>query len=103
MINESWFAVSTCSGRRSRLGIEASLAGIQNSAHSSMRKVAANSQASWPTSGMDRNRPARSTSQTTITCRRSSLSANAPAKGPSSIAGSSLVATTPPSAKLCAW
>jgi hypothetical protein len=103
MISESWLAVSTWSGRRSRLGIEASLAGIQNSAQSSIRKVAANSQASSPTSGIERNSAARSTSQTTIWCRRSSLSASAPASGPSTIAGSSLVATTPPSAKLCAW
>ena len=39
----------------------------------------------------------------TMTRRRSNLSASAPAIGPSSSGGSSLVATTPPSAKLCAW
>ena len=39
----------------------------------------------------------------TMTRRRSNLSASAPATGPSSSGGSSFVATTPPSAKLCAW
>jgi hypothetical protein len=96
-------AVSTWSGRFSRFGTDASLAGIQNSAQISIRNVAANSHHSEPTSGMEMNSPKRSRSQITMTLRRSNLSASAPASGPSSNAGSSFVATTPPSAKLCAW
>ena len=96
-------AVSIWSERLSRFGTEESLAGIQHSAQSSMRKVAANSHHSEPTSGIDRKSRALRTSQVTITVRRSNLSASTPPSGAMNSAGSSLVATTPPSAKLCAW
>jgi hypothetical protein len=69
----------------------------------SIAKVATNSHHSDPTKGMDSRNPQRSRSQVTIRVRRSNLSATAPASGANSIAGSNLVATTPPRAKLCAW
>jgi hypothetical protein len=103
MTSASWLAVSIWSGRRSRLGTDASLDGIQNSAQISMRNVAMNSHSNEPTSGIEMKRPKRSRSQTTMTARLSNLSASAPASGPSTSAGSSLVATTPPRAKLWAW
>ena len=97
----TWLASSSWS-RRTRLGTEASLAGIQNRLTHSMRKVAVNSHHSVPASGIDANRANRSTSQTTMSLRRSNRSANAPASGPNTTAGSSRTTSTPPRAKLAA-
>ena len=103
MTRPSWLAVSIWSGLRSRLGTAASLAGIQNIAQNSISSVATSSHHSVPTSGIETKSAHRRKSQMTMTRRRSNLSASAPATGPSSNGGSSFVATTPPSAKLCAW
>ena len=97
----TWFADSNWS-LRTRLGTEASFAGIQNRPTHSTRKVATNSHHSAPTSGIDRNNANRQRSATTISLRRSNRSANAPASGPKTTAGSSRTTSTPPSAKLAA-
>src|SRR4051812_14311674 len=83
-------------------GTAASLAGIQNSVKASMRNWATNSQTRLSTSGIDANRPTRMMSTPTMVLRRSKRSANAPANGPSTIAGSSRNNSTPPRAKLAA-
>ena len=105
----SWLAPSSCSGG-TRLGTEASLAGIQNRLTVSMKNEAMSRYtsevpllATEPTSGIDRNRVKRRTSQTTIVRRRSHRSAKAPASGPNSTAGSSRKTRTPPVAYAFPW
>ncbi len=97
----TWLASSSWS-RRTRLGTEASLAGIQNRLTHSIRNDATNSHQSVPTIGIDANSTKRVKSATTIILRRSNRSANAPASGPKTTAGSSRTTRTPPSAKLAA-
>jgi hypothetical protein len=82
----SWLAVS----RRSfgtRLGMDASLAGIQNRLLHSIRKDATNSHQSVSINGMETKSPKRRKSVTIIVVRRSKRSANAPAIGPNTSAG----------------
>ena len=98
---ESWLAGSSWS-LRSMFGTAASLAGIQNRVNASIRNCATNSQMRLSTIGIEANSPNRRTSTTTIVLRRSNRSANAPASGPSTIAGSSRNSRTPPRAKLAA-
>ncbi len=98
--SETWLADSRSSP--TRLGTDASFAGIQNRLSSSTRIVASSSQVSVPTSGIETNRAQRSRSVTTMRPRRSKRSASTPAIGPSSTAGSSRKASTPPTARLCA-
>ena len=100
----SWLADSIWS-RRTRLGTDASLAGIQNRLTHSIRKLATSSQTrvcrvstTRCASGIVRNSPNRTKSEMTMVMRRSNRSANAPASGPSTIAGSSFTTRTPPSA-----
>src|SRR4051812_19951105 len=83
-------------------GTAASLAGIQNSVKASIRNWATNSQIRLSTIGIEAKSPNRMMSTTTIVLRRSNRSANAPAKGPRTIAGSNRNSSTPPSAKLAA-
>src|SRR3954451_18340043 len=95
VINDSWFAASS-RRRGTRLGTEASFAGIQNRLTDSIRNDAANSHGhEWKTatvmSSEHRNR-----SQVTIVLRRSKRSANAPANGPKTTAGSNRKKKTPP-------
>src|SRR4051794_14926019 len=80
-------------------GTAASLAGIQNRLIASMRNWATNSQTRLSTSGIETKNPNRRRSATTIVLRRSNRSANAPASGPSTMAGSSRNSSTAPSAK----
>jgi dTMP kinase len=83
-------------------GTAASLAGIQNRVKASIRNCATNSQIRLSTSGIEANSPNRMMSVTTIVFRRSNRSANAPARGPRTIAGSRRNSSTPPSAKFAA-
>ena len=99
--SDSWLAGSSWS-LRSMFGTAASLAGIQNRLIASIRNCATNSQTRLPTSGIDANSANRMMSATTIVLRRSNRSANAPASGPSTIAGSRRNSSTPPRAKLAA-
>src|SRR4051794_26983651 len=96
--SESWLAGSIWS-RRSMLGTAASLAGIQNRLIASMRNWAMNSQTRLSTSGIETKNPKRRKSATTIVLRRSNRSANAPASGPSTMAGRSRKISTAPRAK----
>ena len=95
-------AVSTWSLRRSRFGIAESLDGIHIIAQEPIRKFAMNSQIGVPTMAIDRNRAQRAMSHSTMTLRRSNLSARIPPIGAKSSPGSSWVSTTPANAKLCA-
>jgi hypothetical protein len=95
--NETWFADSNSRGG-TRFGTVASLAGIQNIAAISIRKVAANSHHRVPTSGIEMNSRHRALSPTTIVHRRSSRSATTPAIGPKSTAGISRRTNTPATA-----
>ena len=97
----TWLAASSWS-RRTRLGTDASLAGIQNRLAHSIRNDATNSHHSVPTSGIEANSTNRVRSAATIILRRSKRSANAPASGPKTTAGSSRTTRTPPRAKLAA-
>src|SRR5215472_2267002 len=98
-----WLACSSLAGG-TRFGIDASLAGVQNSEAQQARNWATYSQVSWlakPTtrfSGIDRYSTARTTSPVTMLILRSSRSATAPASGPKSRYGSSEVIQTPPTA-----
>ena len=101
-ISVSWLAPSSRSGP-TMFGTDASLAGIQNRLTVSMRNDATSRyssdvrcSATEPTIGIDRNSTKRSRSQVTIVVRRSQRSANAPASGPNSTAGSSRNTSTPP-------
>ena len=98
---DNWLAGSSWS-LRSMLGTAASLAGIQNRLIASMRNWATNSQIRLSTSGIEANSTNRMMSVTTIVLRRSNRSANAPARGPRTIAGSRRNSSTPPSAKFAA-
>ena len=95
-----WLAWSSFSGG-TRFGIDASLAGAQNSDAHEARNWATYSQVSLlakPTtrfSGIDRYSTALNTSPTTRLIRRSKRSATAPASGPNSRYGSSEVIQTP--------
>src|SRR3954447_20022616 len=80
-------------------GTAASLAGIQNRLIASMRNWAMNSQTRLSTSGIETKNPKRRKSATTIVLRRSNRSANAPASGPSTMAGRSRKISTAPRAK----
>src|SRR5215469_7191103 len=101
-----WLACSSLSGG-TRFGIEASLAGVQNSEQQDARNWTTKIQVSSLTrprarfSGMDAYSAARITSLMIMFIRRSSRSATAPASGPSSSAGSNDVSQTPPTAE--AW
>src|SRR3954464_14609168 len=97
VINDSWFAASSLR-RSTRFGTEASFAGIQNKLTDSIRKDAANNQASEWNTAMETTKEQRSRSQTTIVFRRSNRSAKAPANGPKMTAGSSRKKKTPPMA-----
>ena len=91
----NWLARSSLSFG-TRLGIDAAVAGFQNSEAIPARNFAAYSQVRFGNSGMDRNSSPRRTSPMIIVRRRSSRSAIAPASGPSSSAGSSVATQTPP-------
>jgi hypothetical protein len=80
----------------------ASFAGIQTRLATSMSRVATNSHHRVPTSGIDRKRANRATSQTTIVQRRSRRSATTPPRGPTRIAGASRRMKTPAMARLAA-
>src|ERR1700728_2845272 len=96
----SWLARSSLS-LGTRLGTEAAAAGFQNCDAIPARNLAAKIHVRFGNSGMERNRRPRTTSPTIIVIRRSSLSASAPAIGPSSSAGSSVAIQTPPTAEFC--
>ncbi len=105
VISVSWFAASS-RVRGMRLGTAASLAGIHSRVIDSIRNVAISAQptTSPPAapvsaySGIEANSTKRSRSQMTIVHRRSNRSAKTPATGPSTSAGSSRIAVTPPNA-----
>src|SRR4051812_29213409 len=99
----SWFAASS-RARGIRFGTAASLAGVHIIAAASMTKVATPVQASTSfgssritaAAGIEADMTNRTTSATTIVYRRSNRSANTPATGPSTSAGSSRTAITGP-------
>src|SRR3954447_4747072 len=101
----SWFAASS-RARGIRFGTAASLAGVHIIAAASMTKVATPVQASTSfgssritaAAGIEADMTNRTTSATTIVYRRSNRSANTPATGPSTSAGSSRTAITEPNA-----
>ena len=75
-----------------------SFAGFQNRLTHSIKNVAMNNTGKVRAIGMDRNSKNRRTSATTIVCRRSNRSANAPASGPRMALGSNRTTSTPPKA-----
>lgn len=95
----SWFAVSTWSGRCSRFGAAASLAGIHSIATLLVRKLPANGHHGRSTTMTESSRRQRSTSPTAITTRRSNRSARRPPSGAKNKPGSRLLKTTPENAK----
>ena len=96
----SWLAAPSRS-RGTRLGTEASLAGIHTRLTHSISTVATNSQVSVPTRGIESISPNRRTSPTTRVTRRSSRSARMPPSGPATSAGSSRSSRTAAIAKFC--
>ncbi len=97
----NWLARSSLSFG-TRLGIEAAVAGFQNSEATPARNFAAYTQVRFGNRGMETNSRPRRTSPMIIVRRRSSRSAIAPASGPSSSAGSRVATQTPPTAVVCA-
>src|SRR5256885_13574302 len=81
VISDSWLAASSLR-RSTRLGTDASLAGIQNRLADSTRNDAASRYGSECTSAIETNNRHRIESQTILGLRRSKRSANAPANGP---------------------
>lgn len=79
------------------------MAGIHSIAQQPTRKFATNSQIGDPISAIEMNNDPRRTSQTTITLRRSNLSASTPPMGAKRMPGSSWVSTTSDSANDCHW